>query len=115
MKLDPQTVRNTGLSHARAQLSNRGWKVVPPTRDAKGLDFLVYTQDASRKLSIKVRTLSRRKAVSLRAHHGRKGSTIPPLAVARWQFSPCRVTSPDEYLGAYPVRSYLRRAGIVVI
>jgi hypothetical protein len=37
------------------------------------------------------------------------------LVVARWQYDLCRVISPGEYLGAYPVRSYLRRAGIVVI
>ena len=37
------------------------------------------------------------------------------LVAARWQFDLCRVISPGEYLGAYPVRSYLRRAGIVVI
>jgi hypothetical protein len=37
------------------------------------------------------------------------------LVVARWQYDLCRVISPGEYLGAYPVRSYLRRAGIVEI
>jgi hypothetical protein len=37
------------------------------------------------------------------------------LVVSRWQYDLCRVISPGEYLGAYPVRSYLRRAGIVVI
>ena len=37
------------------------------------------------------------------------------LVVDRWQYDLCRVISPGEYLGAYPVRSYLRRAGIVVI
>jgi hypothetical protein len=37
------------------------------------------------------------------------------LIVARWQYDLCRVISPGEYLGAYPVRFYLRRAGIVVI
>jgi hypothetical protein len=37
------------------------------------------------------------------------------LVVARWQYDVCRVISPGEYLGAYPVRTYLRRAGIVVI
>jgi len=67
MKLNPQTVRNIGLSHARAQLSNRGWKMMPPTGNVKGADFLVYGRDASRKLTIKVRAFSRRKAVSLRA------------------------------------------------
>ena len=37
------------------------------------------------------------------------------LVVARWHYDLCRVISPGEYLGAYPVRSYLRRAGIAVI
>ena len=37
------------------------------------------------------------------------------FGVARWQYDLCRVISPGEYLGAYPVRSYLRRGGIVVI
>ena len=37
------------------------------------------------------------------------------LVVTHWQYDLCRVISAGEYLGAYPVRSYLRRAGIVVI
>jgi hypothetical protein len=36
------------------------------------------------------------------------------LVVARWEYDLCRVISAGEYLGAYPVRSYLRKAGIVV-
>ena len=35
------------------------------------------------------------------------------LVVARWHYDLCRVISAGEYLGAYPVRSYLRKAGIV--
>ena len=37
------------------------------------------------------------------------------LVVAGWQYELCRVISAGEYLGAHPVRSYLLRAGIVVI
>ena len=37
------------------------------------------------------------------------------LVVAGWQYELCRVISAGEYLGAYPVGSYLRNAGIVVI
>jgi hypothetical protein len=37
------------------------------------------------------------------------------LVVAGWHYDLCRVISPGEYLGAHPVRSYLRRAGIVVV
>jgi hypothetical protein len=36
------------------------------------------------------------------------------LVVVRWHYDLCRVISPGECLGAYPVRSYLKRAGIVV-
>jgi hypothetical protein len=37
------------------------------------------------------------------------------LVVAGWHYDLCRVISAGEYLGTYPVRTYLRRAGIVVI
>ena len=37
------------------------------------------------------------------------------LVVARWHYDLCRVISAGEYLGAYTVGSYLRKAGIVVI
>jgi hypothetical protein len=37
------------------------------------------------------------------------------LVVTRWHYDLCKVISPGEYLSAHPVRSYLRRAGIVVI
>ena len=37
------------------------------------------------------------------------------LVVSRWHYDLCRVISAGEYLGAYPVHTYLRRAGIVVI
>src|SRR5215212_11232225 len=37
------------------------------------------------------------------------------LVVTGWQYDLCRVISAGEYLGTHPVRSYLRRAGIVVI
>ena len=37
------------------------------------------------------------------------------LVVSRWHYDLCRVISAGEYLGLHPVRSYLRRAGIVVI
>ncbi len=67
MNLDPQIVRNIGLSYVRNQLSHRGWKVLPTTKRAKGADFLIHSQEGSRKLTIKVRALSRRAAVSLGA------------------------------------------------
>ena len=67
MMSDPQTVRKIGLSYVRNQLSRRGWKVMPPAGNARGVDFLAHSQDGSRKLTIKVRALSRRNAVPLGA------------------------------------------------
>jgi hypothetical protein len=37
------------------------------------------------------------------------------LVVAGWHYDLCRVISAGEYLGAHPVLSFLRRAGIAVI
>jgi hypothetical protein len=37
------------------------------------------------------------------------------LGVDRWHYDLCRIISAGEYLGAHPVRSYLRRTGIVTI
>ncbi|MDP9486150.1 MAG: hypothetical protein M3Q49_10265 [Actinomycetota bacterium] len=65
MNPHPQTVRKIGLSYVRNQLSRRGWKVVSPARSTRGVDFFAHPQDGLRKLTIKVRALSRRKAVSL--------------------------------------------------
>jgi hypothetical protein len=53
MKLDRQIVRNMGLSYVRNQVSHRGWKVMPADKNARGVDFLIYSQDTSRKLTIK--------------------------------------------------------------
>jgi hypothetical protein len=65
MQTDRHTVRKIGLTYVRNQLSRRGWKVMYPSGNARGVDFLTHSQDGSRKLTIKVRTLSRRAAVPL--------------------------------------------------
>jgi hypothetical protein len=67
MQPDRQTVRKIGLSYVRNQLSRRGWKVMHPDGNARGVDFLTRSQDGSRKLTSKVRALSRRAAVPLGA------------------------------------------------
>ena len=65
MQPDRHTVRKLGLSYVRNKLSRRGWKVMHPDGNARGVDFLTHSQDGSRKLTIKVRALSRRAAVPL--------------------------------------------------
>lgn len=65
MSLNQQTVGNIGLHYFCYRLSRFGWNVMPTTRNAKGIDILVYSQDASRNFTIQVKSLSRRSPVPL--------------------------------------------------
>src|SRR6478672_10702373 len=60
-----QIVGNVGLYFVCYQLSRRGWNVMPTTRNARGIDILLYSQDAERKLSIQVKSLSKKNPVPL--------------------------------------------------
>ena len=60
-----QTVGNIGLFYICYRLSRLGWNVMPTARNAKGIDILIYSQDASRRQTIQVKTLSRRSPVPL--------------------------------------------------
>lgn len=63
--VSPQTVGNIGLYYVCYCLSRKGWNVMPTARNAKGIDILIYSQDASQKLSIQVKTLSKGSPVPL--------------------------------------------------
>ncbi len=65
MKRDTQITGNTGLFYCCYRLSRLGWNVMPTARNARGVDIVIYTQDASRYLGIQVKTLSKRAAVPL--------------------------------------------------
>ena len=60
-----QVVGNVGLYYVSYRLSRLGWNVMPTTRNAKGIDLLIYSQDAERKFSIQVKALSRPSPVPL--------------------------------------------------
>lgn len=60
-----QVVGNVGLFFVCYQLSRLGWNVMPTARNAKGIDILIYSQDAERKLTIQVKALSKRSPVPL--------------------------------------------------
>ena len=64
-KLDPQITGNAGLYYCCYRLSLLGWNVMPTARNAKGVDIIVYSRDASRLLAIQVKALSKRDAVPL--------------------------------------------------
>lgn len=60
-----QTIGNIGLYYASYWLSIFGWNVLPTSRNAKGVDLFIYSQDGLKKLSIQIKTLSKPNTVSL--------------------------------------------------
>ena len=65
MKLDVQTVGNAGLYYASYRLSLLGWNAMPTSRNARGIDIIAYRRDATRFISLQVKTLSKRNSVLL--------------------------------------------------
>jgi hypothetical protein len=53
-----QIVGNMGLYYVCYRLSRLGWNVMPTARNARGIDVLIYSQDATRTHAIQVKTLS---------------------------------------------------------
>jgi len=60
-----QVVGNVGLFYVCYRLSREGWNVMPTARNARGIDILVYSQDAKRTHAIQVKALSRPSPVPL--------------------------------------------------
>lgn len=65
MTLDPQLTGNAGLYYTCYHLSLLGWNVMPTARNARGVDIIAYSHDATRKLAIQVKALSKRNPVPL--------------------------------------------------
>jgi hypothetical protein len=62
-KISNQLVGNTGLFYVCYELSKRGWNCLPTTRNARGVDIIIYDLDGERKLTIQVKTLSKKNPV----------------------------------------------------
>lgn len=60
-----QITGNVGLFFVCYQLSKRGWNVLPTSRNAKGVDIVIYNQNASKTLTIQVKSLSKRNPVGV--------------------------------------------------
>jgi hypothetical protein len=65
--LDPQLTGNVGLYYCCYKLSLLGWNVMPTARNARGVDIIAYSRDASRFVGIQVKALSKRDPVPLGA------------------------------------------------
>lgn len=61
-KINKQLVGNTGLFYVCFELSKRGWNCLPTTRNAKGVDIVIYSQDGKKKYTIEVKSLSKKEA-----------------------------------------------------
>jgi hypothetical protein len=62
---NPQTVGNIGLFYVCYRLSRMAWNVMPTTRNAKGIDIVMYSQDALQKLTVQVKALSKASPVPM--------------------------------------------------
>ena len=60
-----QVVGNTGLHYVCYRLTRLGWNVMPTARNARGIDLLIYSQDATRKYTVQVKALSKSSPVPL--------------------------------------------------
>jgi hypothetical protein len=65
IELNNQIVGNIGLYYGCYRLSLLGWNVMPTTRNARGIDIVIYSQDAKRTRTIQVKALSKRAPVPL--------------------------------------------------
>lgn len=60
-----QVTGNVGLYYCCYRLSLLGWNVMPTARNARGVDIIAYSADASRFVGLQVKALSKRSAVPL--------------------------------------------------
>ena len=64
-KTPTQITGNIGLYYICYQLSKLGWNVLPTSRNARGVDIIIYSQDGKRKHTVQVKTLSKQAPLPL--------------------------------------------------
>ena len=71
---EPQIVGNIGLFYVCYRLCRIGWNAMPTSRNARGIDIIAYSPDASRFVGVQVKSLSKVSPVPLgRTLDGIKG------------------------------------------
>lgn len=95
--LPNQAVGNVGLYYVCYRLSCLGWNVMPTARNARGIDILIYSQDAERTAAIQVKALSRRNPVPLGGKlEGLFGDFLIICRNVASERPECFVLTPDE-------------------
>lgn len=54
-----QVTGNIGLFYSCFLLSKLGWNVMPTSRNAAGIDLIIYSQDSTKKLALQIKTVSK--------------------------------------------------------
>lgn len=60
-----QITGNIGMYYVAYELSRLGWNVLPTSRNAYGVDIVIYDQSAQKTSTIQVKSLSKRNAVPI--------------------------------------------------
>lgn len=60
-----QVTGNIGLYYVCYELSKLGWNVLPTSRNARGVDLVIYDQTSTKKNTVQIKALSRNSPVPL--------------------------------------------------
>ena len=60
-----QMVGNIGLFYTCYRLSKLGWNAMPTSRNARGIDIIMYGQDGIKKHTVQVKSLTKRSPVPI--------------------------------------------------
>ena len=100
-----QLVGNTGLYYVCYELSKKGWNAMPTSRNARGVDVVIYDRKASKSHTIQVKSLSKRS-------HAPFGSTLNSL-IAEYVFIVNNVfNEPNLYIIDTPTAKSLIHEGL---
>lgn len=89
--LNAQLTGNVGLYYCCYRLSLLGWNVMPTARNARGVDIIAYSSDASRFVGVQVKALSKRAPVPL-------GTSLEKVMGDFWVIINRVATSPTAFV-----------------
>ncbi|RMD68170.1 MAG: hypothetical protein D6819_10020 [Gammaproteobacteria bacterium] len=72
-----QIIGNIGLFYTCYRLSELGWNAMPTSRNARGIDIILFSMDGKKMFTIQVKSLSRKSPVPL-------GNSLDKIAGDFW-------------------------------
>jgi uncharacterized membrane protein len=89
-------VGNAGVFYVCHRLSQMGWNAMPTTRNAKGPDIVIASEDAKRTRTIQVKSLSKRIPVALGVNPNIVADWVVVCIRVRTDNPRCFVVNPGE-------------------